>query len=72
MIALDMEDWKEIRRNNKCKVAPSNDKLVVAARVIHKRNIKGDKVEKYRCRSVAYGFWQVKEVVHYSPTPATE
>ena len=38
MNALEMEEWREIRKK-KCKVARPNDKLVVGARVIYKRQI---------------------------------
>ena len=56
-------------------VAPPKDKLVVDTKMLYKRKIEQDgKVETYKCRLVAQGFWQV-EVVHYtekySPTPAT-
>ena len=56
-------------------VARPKDKLVVGTKILYKRKIGQDgKVEKYKCRLVAQGFWQV-EGVHctekYSPTPAT-
>ena len=56
-------------------VARPKDKLVVGTKMLYKRNIGHDgKVDKYNCRLVAQGFWQV-EGVHYtekcSPTPAT-
>ena len=56
-------------------VARPNDKLVVGTKMLYKRKIGEDgKVEKYKCRLVAQGFWQV-EGIHYtekfSPTPAT-
>ncbi|CAN0255023.1 unnamed protein product, partial [Ascophyllum nodosum] len=56
-------------------VARPKDKLVVGAKMLYKRKIRQDgKVEKYKCRIVAQGFWQVKGVHYtekYSPTPAT-
>ena len=59
-----------------CKqVARSKDKLVVGTKMLYKRNITQDgKVEKYKCRLVAQGFWQVEGVHYtekYSPTPVT-
>ena len=49
------------------------NKLVVATKVLYKRNIGQDgEVEKYQCRLVTQG-WQVEEVYYtenYSPTPA--
>ena len=35
------------------KVARSNDKLVVGARMIYKRKMKACEVEKYRCQLTA-------------------
>ena len=57
------------------KQARPKNKLVVGTKTLYKRKIGQDgKVEKYKCRLVAQGFWQV-EGVHYtetsSPTPAT-
>ena len=56
-------------------VARPKDKLVVGTKILYKQKIGQDgKVEKYKCRLVPQGFWQV-EAVHYtekySPTPAT-
>ena len=56
-------------------VARPKDKLVVGTQALYKRKIgQNGKVEKYKCRLVAQGFWQV-EGVHYTekylPTPAT-
>ena len=56
-------------------VARPKDKLAVGTKMLYKRKIGQDgKVEKYMCRLVTQGFWQV-EGVHYtekcSPTPAT-
>ena len=51
--ALELKEWRKVRRNKKCKVAQANDKLVLRARVIYKRNMKGGEVEKYRRRVVA-------------------
>ena len=49
---------------------------MVGTKVLYKRKIGQDgKVEKYKCRLVAQGFWPQVESVHYtetySPTPAT-
>ena len=56
-------------------VARPKDKLVVGTKMLYKRKIGQDgKVEKYRCRLVARGFWQVEGAHYtekYSPTPAT-
>ena len=57
------------------KVARPKDKLVVGTKMLYKQKIGQDgKVEKYKYRLVAQGFWQV-DGVHYtekhSPTPAT-
>ena len=56
-------------------MARPKDKLAVGTKMLYKRKIGQDgKVEKYMCRLVTQGFWQV-EGVHYtekcSPTPAT-
>ncbi|CAM9484073.1 unnamed protein product, partial [Ascophyllum nodosum] len=85
--AMESPGWDEWRKAEKTEmvgmvencvykqVARPKDKLVVGTKMLYKRNIEEDgKVEKYKCRLVAQGFWQV-EVVHYtdkhSPTPAT-
>ena len=56
-------------------VTRPKDKLVVGTKMFYKRKIGQDgKVEKYKCRQVAQGFWQVEGVHYtekYSPTPAT-
>ena len=56
-------------------VARAKDKLAVGTKMLYKRKIGQDgKVEKYKSRLVAQGFWQVKGVRYtekYSPTPAT-
>ena len=56
-------------------VARPKDKLVVATKMLYRRKIGQDgKVEKYKCRLVAQGFWQMEGVHYtetYSPTPAT-
>ena len=52
MNALEMEEWRKVRRK-KWKVARPNDKLVVRARIIYKRKMKDGEVEKYRCRLAA-------------------
>ena len=56
-------------------VAWPKDKLVVGTKMLYKRKIGQDgKAEKYKCRLVAQGFWQVEGVNYtgkYSPTPTT-
>ena len=52
MNALEMGEWRKVRRKKKYKVARPNDKLVVAARVIYKRKMKDGEVKKCRCRFV--------------------
>ena len=56
-------------------VAWPKDKRVVGTKMLYKRRIGQDgKVEKYKCRLVAQGFWQVEGVYYtekYLPTPAT-
>ena len=56
-------------------VARPEDKVVVGKKMFYKRKIGQDgKVEKYKCRLLAQGFWQVEGVHYtekYSPTPAT-
>ena len=59
----------------KKQVARPKDKLVVGTKMLYKRKIgQGGKVEKYKYRLVAQGFWQVEGVHYtekYSPTPVT-
>ena len=56
-------------------LARPKNKLVVGAKMLYKRKIGQDgKIEKYKCRLVAQGFWQVGGIHYtekYSPTPAT-
>ena len=56
-------------------MARPKDKLLVGTKMLNKRKIGEDgKVEKYKCRLVAQGFWQVEGIHYtekYSPTPAT-
>ena len=57
MNALEMEEWRKVRRKKR-KVARLNDKLVIRARMIYKRNVKdgeGREVQMstYRLRVVA-------------------
>ena len=56
-------------------VARPKNKLVVGTKMLFKRKIGQDvKVEKYKGRLVAQGFWQVEGVHYtekYTPTPAT-
>ena len=51
------------------------DTLVVGTKMLYKRKIGHDgKVEKYKCRLVGQGFWQMEGVHYtekYSPTPVT-
>ena len=55
-------------------VTRPKDKLVIGTKMLYKRKIGQDgKVEKYKCRLVAQGFWQVEGVHYtekYSPTPS--
>ena len=55
-------------------VARPKDKLVIGTKMLYKRKIGQDgKVEKYKCRLVAQGFWQVEGVHYtekYSPAPS--
>ena len=52
-------------------VARPKDKLAVGTKMLYKRKIRQDgKVEKYKYRLVAQGFWQVEDE-KYSPTSAT-
>ena len=53
MNALEVEEWRKVRRKKKCGVARPNAKPVVGAREIYKRKMKDGEVEKYRCRLVA-------------------
>ena len=52
MNALEVEEWKKVRRK-KWKVARPNDKLVVRSRMVYKTKMKDGEVEKYRCRLTA-------------------
>ena len=52
MNALELVEWRKLRRKKKCKITRPNDKLVVGARMIYKRKIKDSEVEKYKCRLV--------------------
>ena len=56
-------------------VARPKDKLVFGTKMLSKRKIGQDgKVEKYKCRLVAQGFWQVEDAHYrekYSPKPVT-
>ena len=85
--AMESPEWDEWRKAEETEmlgmvkncvykqVARPKDKLVVGTKMLYKRKIGQDgKVEKYQCRLVAQGFWQV-EGVHYTekhlPTLAT-
>ena len=85
--AMELPEWDEWRKAEETEmlgmvencvykqVTRPKDKLVVGTQMFYKRKIGQDgKVEKYKCRVVAQGFWQV-EGVHYTekylPTPAT-
>ena len=50
MNALEMEQWRKIWKS-KCKMARSNEKLVVGARVIHNRK-RSDKTERSKSTDV--------------------
>ena len=85
--AMESPEWDEWRKEEETEVlgmvencvykqvAWPKDKLVVGTKMLYKRKIGQDgKVEKYKCRLVAQGFWQVEGVHYaekYSPTPAT-
>ncbi|CAN0307352.1 unnamed protein product [Ascophyllum nodosum] len=85
--AMESQSWDEWRKAEETEmlemvedwvykqVARPKDKLVVGTKILYKRKIGQDgKVEKYKCRLVAQGFWQVEGVHYtekYSPTPAT-
>ena len=85
--AIESPEWDEWRKVEETEmlgivencvhkqVARPKDKLVVGAKMLYKREIgQGGKVEKYKCRLVAQGFWQVEGVHYtekYSSTPAT-
>ena len=72
------EEIEMLRMLENCvykQVARPKDKLVVGTKMLYRRKIGQDgKVEKYKCRLVAQGFWQVDGIHYtekYSPTPAT-
>ena len=85
--AMESPEWDEWRKAEETEmlgmvenfvykhVARPKNTLVVGTKMLHKRKIGHDgKVEKYKCRLVAQGFWQVEDVHYakkYSPTPAT-
>ena len=85
--AMESPEWDEWRKAEETEilgmvencvykqVARPKDNLVVGTKMLYKRKIGQDgKVEKYKCRLVAQGFWQVEGVDYtekYSPTPAT-
>ena len=84
--AMDSPDWEEWRKAEEVKmhgmvkncvyklVARPKGKLLVGTKMLQKRKIGQDReVEKYKCRLVTQGFWQVQGVHYtenYSPTPA--
>ena len=85
--AMESPEWDEWRKAEETgmlemvkncvnkQVARPKDKLVVSTKMLYKRKIGQDgKVEKYKYRLVAQGFWQVEGVHYtetYSPTPVT-
>ena len=85
--AMELPEWDKWRKEEETEmlgtvenyvykqVARPKDKLVVGTKMLYKRKIGQDgKVEKYKCRLVAQGVWQVEGVHYtekYSPTPAT-
>ena len=50
MNSLEMEEWRKARRKKTCKMVRPNDRLVVGARMLYKRE-DGD-IEKFKCRLV--------------------
>ena len=62
MNALKMEEWRKAWKNNKYEMARPNGNLVVGARMVYKRKMKDGKAEKYKCRLVTLGFFQVEGV----------
>ena len=85
--AMESPEWDEWRKAQETEmlgmvenclykqVARPKDKLVVGTKMLYKRKIGQDgKIEKYKCRLFAQGFWQVTGVHYtekYSPMPAT-
>ena len=53
MNALEMEEWRKVRRKKKYEMDRPNDKLVVGARMAYIRKMEGSEVEKYNvdCRT---------------------
>ena len=83
MYSSEWEEWRKVEEvemhgmveNCVYKQVPRpKNKLVVGTKMLYKRKIGQDgEVEKYKCRLVAQGFWQVEGVHYtekYSPTPA--
>ncbi|CAN0429329.1 unnamed protein product, partial [Ascophyllum nodosum] len=84
--AMESHEWDEWRKAEETEmlgmvencvydqVTRPKDKLVIGTKMLYKRKIGQDgKVEKYKCRLVAQGFWQVEGVHYtekYSPTPS--
>ena len=73
--AMESPKWEEWRKAEETEmlgmaencvykqVARPKDKLVVGTKILYKRKIGQDgKVEKYKCRLVSQGFWQVEGV----------
>ena len=84
MESPEWDEWRKAEETNLLRmvencvykqVAGPKDKLVVGTKMLYKRKIGQDgKVEMYKCRLVAQGFWMVEGVHYtekYSPTPAT-
>ena len=85
--AMESPEWDEWRKAEETEmlgivencvykqVARPKDKVVVGTKMLYKRKIgQNGEVEKYKCRLVAQGFWQVEGIHYtetYSPTPAT-
>ena len=85
--AMESQEWDEWRKEEETEmlgmvencaykqVAWPKDTVVVGTKMLYKQKIGQDcKVEKYKCRLAAQGFWQVEGVHYtekYSPTPAT-
>ena len=83
MESLEWDEWRKAEKTEmlgmveNCvykQVARPKGKLVVGTKMLYKRKIGQDgKVNKYKCRFVAKGFWEVEGVHYtekYSPTPA--
>ena len=79
--AMESPEWGEWRKAEETEMlgmvenciykqmARPKDKLVVGTKMLYKRKIRQDgKVEKYKCRLVGQGFWQVEGVYYTEST----